>query len=587
MPKSVLIILAAVVVLIAVVVILGMRYLRSDDEEYDEAAATGPGRDRDVPRRRREHEDFDAECDLPRPVARAAAGPDARAAGPRRDARNARRDYQGDDRTELLPAGARASRTQPGRAAGADTPPGRSRTAARDFDRDDRDIRDSDIRHGRRATRTTPAIREVAAAKDEQEDVLPAVKPRQDKGKSKNKRDAVDWPSNEWDELSDVDYWTELAADKPFTADTPESARPARQHRGSGRTGHAREDARPGRTRGEDLTSTGPRPVSSARTERLDPLGPDPRRPDPLGPDPRRPDTRRPDSQRPDTQRVEPARSRHAVSLDDDPLTSPSFPRIDANDSRSYRRSRSGSHERPATGSEYAAAPTSSDQPTGTYARPAAAADGYRPASRDLPVPDSYLTPAWNGASQSGAGAPGAAYDYGTGHNGSGQYSARPDGVSQHGVGQHGASQHGVSQHGAGYYEPAQYGAASAGYGAARYDQLPGYGTGAYDFGAGGHGSDPLGYNGYGSQSASYDSLPPGYAGQQNAGAGYPPASLAEPGYPYQPGGPESYSPSVAPTAPYLYQAPSQQPGHPGSLGDYAGADPYAVDPYGYGNTSY
>lgn len=277
---------------------------------------------------------------------------------------------------------------------------------------------------------------------------------------------------------------------------------------------------------------------------------------------------------------MEPARSRHAASLDDDPLTSPSFPRIDASDSRSYRRSRSGSHERPAARSEYAAAPTSSDQPTGTYAGPAA--DGYLPASHDLPVPDSYLMPAWNGASRPGAGASSAGYDYGTSHNGTSH-----NGISHNGTGQYSTRPDGVSQNGAGYHEPAQYGAASAGYGSARYDQLPGYGTGAYDFGAGGHGSDPLGPNGYGSQAGSYDSLPPGYTAQHHAGAGYPPASRAEPGYPYQPGGPESYSPSVAPTAPYLYQPPSPQPGHAGNLEDYAGADPYAVDPYGYGNTSY
>ncbi|HEX9064889.1 MAG TPA: hypothetical protein VF843_07260, partial [Streptosporangiaceae bacterium] len=129
MPSSELIILVAVVVLIAVVVYGGIRFLRSDDdEEFEDGGQrpeTGNGRfDLDSETRgrgRREHDDFDAARDFPRPAARRAAGRDTasrdaagrdtagRDAGarrqpdPRREQRGGRGrdDYFDDDRTEL------------------------------------------------------------------------------------------------------------------------------------------------------------------------------------------------------------------------------------------------------------------------------------------------------------------------------------------------------------------------------------------------------------------------------------------------------------------------------------------------------
>lgn len=772
MPKSVLIILAAVVVLIAVVVYLGMRYLRSDDEEeFDDIAVehgSGRGRGGHLPaqgRSRHEHDDLEAERGLQRPVARSGAGRDPQARRdpePRRDQRGGRDGYYDDDRTELVPAGGRASRSEPaGRrgATGSDTSPGRPRPPAREAGREGRDsgrdgmsrrdgrgrgpavklesweernredtdfrgsdirgrdIRDSDIRDRRdgRAARPASAVRELAVAdldaldrrgasrqaskpdnrrngqgpreqRDQQEE-LPAVKPRQSARSGKGKKDDDgDWPSNEWDELSDVDYWAELAADKPFTADGPADSRPSRSERRPaaqgtpdrepasrpGRSsdldatrrldqpllppvGRDRADDRPARDRGDDwaarersddLTSTGPRRAASGRPDRAETARSVPRRPEPSRPEPARPAPVRSEPARSEPARSEPAAgaSRRAVPLDDDPLTSPSFPRIAAEDSRSYRRSRSGTHERPAvrSGAEYAAAPTSYDQPAGGYSQRTAGGYENAPASPGgSGVPDHYLMPA-----ASGSGYPAAGYSahqsgqYSAGHTSPAGYPTPAEGPAAGGNGAGGyghgpsvpasyqtpaADAGGYQQSQPGYpaaaseYDGGQasYGNGSYGNGSAGHDQGPaGYGQspaafgtapGSYDAGQPGHanGADPLGYAGYGSQGqpGGYGTPSPGYAGATAPGAygthqadpGYLPGGQAGASYPYQagqyqPNVPGSYQAPAATSAPYHYQPASGQPGSQGEPGGYAGADPYAVDPYGYsgyGNRSY
>lgn len=214
---------------------------------------------------------------------------------------------------------------------------------------------------------------------------------------------------------------------------------------------------------------------------------------------------------------------------------------MEANDSRSYRRSRSGTHERPAT--DYAAAPAGYDQPA---AIGRAADDGYRNTPASNSVPESYQVPA-----------------VGYGYNGSVPASYQMPAASS---GAYPAT---------GGYEWAQPGQPTA--------PASGYG----------YGSDSVGYSGYDGQAAANgypgygtDGIGSGSHYQQEAG--YLPGTQAA--YPYQPGVPESYQAPAAATAPYQYQQPSGQPRHTGELGGYAGADPYAVDPYGYsgyGNGSY
>ena len=49
---------------------------------------------------------------------------------------------------------------------------------------------------------------------------------RSRQGRGNRSGDSADWPSTEWEKLSDVDYWAELAADKPLTT-TAQPATPA------------------------------------------------------------------------------------------------------------------------------------------------------------------------------------------------------------------------------------------------------------------------------------------------------------------------------------------------------------------------
>ena len=449
MPKTVLIILAAVIALIAIVVYLGTRYLRADDEDdFDDDVPSEHGRfssrgshlPHEQPRTRRHHDD-----DLPderlreRPGAvRVTAGrgsdrgPDRAAAGrggddrgwredsglngragraslPQRDQRPGRSGrLDDDDISEPIAASARSGRSSAGRSGQHGLADYEGRTtrmpaAARDYDgddgrgrdrlaraedRDSRDRRDSrDTRDGRdrrdvraaTSTRDTGGARDIGGAdRDERDrrsttrpgtrpdnrkngavadDLLPPVKPRQ--GRSKKDADG-DWPSNEWDELSDVDYWAELASDRPLTTDKPltSAAKPAERSRSE--RGETRLDAAPGPVRGE-------RPdAAAARESRSKQPGRPARQPDQIRqPDPPivPPVTRKLDvtdrsdefsgtgSRRASLGRTErlqavpqpaaPGRdSRYAIPADDDPLTSPSFPRIPADDSRSYRRSR-------------------------------------------------------------------------------------------------------------------------------------------------------------------------------------------------------------------------------------------------------
>ena len=446
MPKTVLIILAAVIALIAIVVYSGVRYLRADDEDdFDDDVPAENGRSRsrgshlphEQSRTRRLHDD-----DLPderpreRPGVRVAAGrgPD-RAAG-RGDDRGWREDSDligRASRASLPPREQRAGRSGQHGGADYDSRTTRMPAAGRDYDLDDdgrgsrdrlgraedrdpRDRRDGrDVRDRRDARPAAsgrdglgamdgPSARESGADRGERDrrsttrpgtrpdsrkngaddrgELLPPVKPRQ--GRSKKDADG-DWPSNEWDELSDVDYWAELASDRPLTTSKPATGKPATgKPRATGKPltsarpaerarqerGEARLDAAPGPVRGERLDAV------TGRESRSEQAGRPSRQPDQLrqpAPAIVPPVTRRLDvSERSDeftgtgarraslgrTERLQPVpqppappapASRHATAADDDPLTSPSFPRIQADDSRSYRRSRTAGPDEPSS----------------------------------------------------------------------------------------------------------------------------------------------------------------------------------------------------------------------------------------------
>jgi hypothetical protein len=228
----------------------------------------------------------------------------------------------------------------------------------------------------------------------------PPAQPRTRPGRSKRSDDSADWPSTEWDKLSDVDYWAELASDKPLTTTAQLAAAPRPAQAGLERdaqagadrgaiTGHrAAGSVGPGSDR-DPAPPTREHPQLAAAPVVVPP--PAPAQPRPIATPGYQPDDPTID-QSGDARR---GRRWIAGSLDDDPLTSPSFPRVRADDSRSFRSSRAGGP----VGSPEAAqnAPTqqfaSYQSPAAQYGPPASAAAerGPRPA-----YPDSY--PAGSGS---------------------------------------------------------------------------------------------------------------------------------------------------------------------------------------------
>jgi hypothetical protein len=216
-------------------------------------------------------------------------------------------------------------------------------------------------------------------------------------------------PATDWDSLSDVDYWAEVASDKPLT---PATASAAGQVRDPGRGAKPGANSRHG-GRGEPTVNlpVRQRPARTASTPGsrpadfgpVQPAGPRtaPGRYSHGAPEPvteslaalarlgsPAPAGQSPGAQVPAAQMAAPprhisqprpaVRPAPPVPLDDDPLTSPSFPAINASDSRSYRARRHDSQpgmtrpgpaypEPPQQFSTYPAAADRASSPPGGY----------------------------------------------------------------------------------------------------------------------------------------------------------------------------------------------------------------------------
>jgi len=551
-----------------------------------------------------------------------------------------------------------------------------------------REIGDHDERDRRGATRPNarPETRKNGA-RPERGELLPAVKPRQ--GKSKRDSDG-DWPTNEWDELSDVDYWAELASDKPLTTSVPSAPGSRPQGRES------RQDTRPGPDRHEREDGSAGSELAVRQASRRE------RQPDQaiLPAAAGEPDlaaaARIAASDRPGADRRAPAARPAAVRpapADDDPLTSPSFPRIAADDSRSYRRTRTTASDARQSASREPGAlqatrnggrgpadqtgPHAADpavprmesvsglegaSQTRSYPRPGAGGSdfdaptaAYNPFPASSSVPASYEMPA---ASVAGYGS--ATGGYSSPDSRTASYSIPASLPADANSGYPAPAEPPYSAPGNSYQASASYppsGASASGY----LPPVPGTpaGTGGYggagaaqasypssdlnsyrsDTGSGAlqggypPGSTPASYPGGGSYGLpaqtsgndnGYQDQAGGYQGYQGSGAhprpepgyqtgGYP--GTAEPGFGgsvYGGHGDLSYPVYPAPVPAEhdaAYQSPAPQvPGYPDAAyqadrydpagypapvhetGGYAGADPYAADPYGqsgHGGTGY
>ena len=223
------------------------------------------------------------------------------------------------------------------------------------------------------------------------------------KGRSRSRRDDDDWPSTEWDKLTDEQYWAELSSDKPLstTAPTAPAASEPTPAAGNGRSrsGHGRPVAArgapasmpPAEPSRELPSRKAPSPPREPVTERL-PVRGRPQSPVPARAANGSPATGRAGASLPGAA-AEPsiavlsslatsAPPRPYGALDEDPLTSPSFSRP-ALDSRSYQRpggppAVSGGHPQPA------ASPASAGYDTAGHVTASYRPDGYQ-AGRDYP----------------------------------------------------------------------------------------------------------------------------------------------------------------------------------------------------------
>jgi hypothetical protein len=581
-----------------------------------------------------------------------------------------------------------------------DSVPGRD-----DSDRDDRDRRSATRPNAR------PDARKNGSVPDD--DLLPAVKPRQGRGK---RDDEGDWPSNEWDELSDVDFWAELASDKPFpsqeTAEPAraelaraelarteqprtelaktESARTERRSHRADRDVRPDRDAKPERSARQDRDARRDRDARQDAAVGLGPSGPAGVLPDPVTKQFNRQGRELDSGQLPAARHrdlsADRSSARRAVDplpaiADDDPLTSPSFPRIAADDSRSYRRTTppAGEFRHGSTSSRMPADPPS--YPGMPRVEPVRGIDGASatrrhslPAARAAELTDGYRTPAagYQAHDQAPAGDPygslpassSAPAAYQTPAP-SYESSSRPGGLAADGP----TASYSVPAHSGGYHVPSEapYGGSggyqaapsypadgpaggyqngSGGYlppagngngvaadtstgsyhslppaaepyrpdlgprnyqGTSSYSRPAAYGSGPGDLVADhpANGYQPAEYQGYGgaaSASGAHQRPEPGYLnGSYSGGAEHAlPAAQPDLGYPVYPApvpaGQNGYD-AAAPQPPGYdapaypggfdpagYQLPAREPD------GYAGADPYAVDPYGqrgYGGSGY
>ncbi len=468
---------------------------------------------------------------------------------------------------------------------------------------------------------------------------LPEIRPRTGRGK----KDAGDWPSGEWEQLSDADYWAELAADRPRTDSAgPASGRADAARAGRGRANGGHADA----ARGDGARGDGARGIGDRRDGRLDAAAREipsrervsrPRQDEvgygtvvggygasradydridaadrtismPAsrigrsdGPPAPAPATRRPE-------RVQPG-------SDDDPLTSPSFPRITADDGRSYRRSRSDSPSRQAAatagypepgypgpgypGPGYPEAeplgwPDHPSWPSAGSAGPPAARPGdVRPG--DVRPGDVRPEPVWSDPARRGDGRArsdrvaadrgGWTSQPGHAHGEGGHHGVGVPGPGQHDDGRFSGQYAGSPGGGAGYREAAAY---PAGGGQAVPYPSGGYGPAApaaVAYSAGDSGGYGTGYSGPGPYSGS------AYSGSGHPAVGYYAAPSDEGADTTGGYGPSSYGAGSQDAGlygePHYADVPyDQDPGYPGAApfarDERAGYDPYTAGPYGH-----
>ena len=278
--------LVAVIVVVLIAVFLSIRLGRGD--EHDDPDLRSSGRDR-----RRDQDERWRDRDTRRvPGSRAGRGEysGTSSRGPARDRAPRGRDYDSAPRRPAREAPdyrkQAAGRSAVGASAQArgryDTGPSR-RPAADDFPSADYPSMDFGPGGGY-ATGDQPSV-ELPAAVDDSRDrpdsrrkAAPAPASSKSRSRQRGKRDDDDdWPSSEWDKLSDEQYWAELSADKPLST----MARPSRPAsdaaakvpaNGSAKAKPAPRDSRPARPPAPDRDLQRDLPSRRERADQREPV---------------------------------------------------------------------------------------------------------------------------------------------------------------------------------------------------------------------------------------------------------------------------------------------------------------------------
>jgi hypothetical protein len=264
--------LVAVIVVVLIAVFLSIRLGRGDEHDEPDLVSSGRDRRRDQDERRQDRDTRRA------PGSRGGRGdyPGYSSRGPARDRAPRDRDYDTAPRrpardaadysvgssphrpTQVSPSPRRptqkpaAARPPVGASAQArgryDTGPSR-RPAADDFPSADYPSMDLGPAEGYATGDQSPVG--FPAARDDSRDSRRKAAPPPASSKSRSRQrgkrdDDDDWPSSEWDKLSDEQYWAELSADKPLST----MARPSRSTskaaaNGSAKAKPAPRDSRP------------------------------------------------------------------------------------------------------------------------------------------------------------------------------------------------------------------------------------------------------------------------------------------------------------------------------------------------------
>ncbi len=491
--------LVAVIVVVLIAVFLSIRLGRGDEDDEPEMRPSGRDRRRDQDERWRERDTGRVPATARGSASRGRGEHDGHGSrGPARERDSRGRGYDGAPRRPSRPD-APGYRKQAARPAVAASAPARGRYDAGPSRRHADDFPSADYPSmdlgpaGAYPAGDHPSVEFPAAGydatdgprdrQDSRRKAAPAPAAAKGRSRQRGKRDDDDdWPSTEWDQLSDEQYWAEVSADKPLSA----MARPSKPARdpvatapanGGAKAKPAARDSRPARPPAPERDL----PVRKERTPAREPVterlpvraaarqAPPPPPPPPPArletdaaagrsfPEPHAPldsgpmasrDTGphaarntgpqpRPDHRRRDTTGPHATRDRDLAALasapppipgalEDDPLTSPSFSlkSVPANDSRSYSNARK--HAKPdvnGTAHPNGNGHGSGSYPTADYASP----DGYAyqsapPAAAPVPAPTAewYSAPPAPAAPPAEAQTPayGNPYQYTGGGNG-------------------------------------------------------------------------------------------------------------------------------------------------------------------------